>query len=178
MKILAVDCGRFTGYAADHPDDPRRPVCGSIRLPPCDGEDDLGRTFHRFRDELRRIIAFYAPDRVFVEAPMSYGGANQTKGSNQTTVRLLYGFAAIAPALCFELGLTYREGHVSAIRKRFLGHGNLPDAKHRVRSRCAELGWPAANHNEADACALWAYAKTECDRGWSAHLPLFEGQAA
>ena len=68
--------------------------------------------------------------------------------------------AAIIGACAYHRGIFKIERHkVADVRGLFIGRRNLKtdDAKAAVMRRCRQLGWDVADHNAADACALWAY---------------------
>ena len=65
---------------------------------------------------------------------------------------------------------------MQSIRKHFIGRGDLKRdaAKARTMERCQRLGWQIANDNEADACAVWDFARAKLV-GRSTIGGLFDG---
>lgn len=182
-SIIALDLSRqCTGIAHDGPD-PTRPLMSSYRAPAPlglgEGDGiDYGRTYAGFRGRLVALIGVVKPSCVAFEAPMHVvGGHGSSRPTNQATVRVLFGLAAITEEACGSLGVLCFEVNIATIKKHFAGHGRAE--KNAMMARCRQLGWAVENDNEADAAALWCYAKSIRDPKWSPNgTPLFGGAHA
>lgn len=156
--IVALDIASATGVAV-----------GQAGSAPRAWVERLGTTDdERFGNALRvvdRLIREHKPSLVAIEAPV--GGPR--------TSHLLVGLVACVRGACRARGVKVEVYPIASIRKHFIGgnvtsapYKHLPeklrkgaarkDAKRLVMARCAALGWPVRNDDEADACALWDFA--------------------
>ncbi len=111
-----------------------------------------------------------APDYIYLEAalrfiPGEYDPERErvvAKGNPETTI-VLSKMVGVVEFIAWMKGIKLRTAHVSTVRKAFLGNGHLKGdiAKARAVALCQALEWPARNHDEADAAAVWFYAGTQ-----------------
>src|ERR1700674_5794277 len=180
MTVLALDIATVTGWAHDS-EAPGIPISGTFRSPSprgnyADGEGfDFGVTFCGYRQWLSGLIALTKPETVAFEAPLSIvHGASSKVRTNQSTIRVLFGLAAITEELATSLSLSVCEANVQTVKKHFAGRGFA--SKDEMMARCRQLRWEVKSHDAADACALWCYVKSLHDpKFWVKTLPLFEG---
>lgn len=176
-RIIALDLSSAcTGIAYDGPDG-ARPVSSSYRLPRAGAAGDYGLGYAAFRAYLACRVERAKPVLIAFEAPLQVIGAHaSSRRTNQATVRILFGLAAITEEVAGAFGIACAEVNIATIKKHFAGHGRAD--KRDIIARCRQLGWEPRNDNEADAMALWAYAKALREPGWSPRAtPLF-GRAA
>lgn len=174
-RILALDIALRTGYAHDGAR-PGVPVTGIYDCRSTRGDFKtgyhLGETFEMFRRWLIRTVDEVKPHEIVFEAPVNILHGIK---SNQQTVRVLFGLAAMAEAVAYELDFPISEGNIGAIKKHFAGtaRAQKPD----MVARCKQLGWDIGmkpDHNRADAAALWSMTKSIRDPKWSPmSTPLF-----
>ena len=178
--ILALDIATKTGWAHDGPE-PGRPLTGTFRAPSPEGDAecgfDFGRTFAGYRQWLVRMIGIVKPATVAFEAPLQIVQGQRSKvATNQNTIRILFGLAAITEMAITECGLRAYEANVQAVKRHFAGHGHADKAA--MLGRCRQLGWAAEDHNAADAAALWSLVKSLQEPQWSPNsTPLFGRRA-
>src|SRR5690606_34904388 len=98
-------------------------------------------------------------------------------GGKVFTSELLIGLAFMAGVVAASRRVRFERGHVQQVRRHFLGQGRPSNPKRAVMDRCRLLGWPVADHNCADAAALWCWAKSTYDKSFRVETgtPLFKG---
>lgn len=152
MRLLAFDLATSTGVAIGDARD--APLCHTERL----GEAGRahGARFSQAFHMASRLIKQHQPDLVAYEEPIASGVTGA-----QERVQLAMGLRACLLAVCHMRGVRAAGYHVSSVRKHFIGRGDFKrnDAKARTIARCRDFGWHVANDNEADACAVWEYAR-------------------
>jgi hypothetical protein len=119
-----------------------------------DNEDDC---FARAIKWVKRRTDLDLPDYVFIEAPIP-AVAMQGR-TNANAVAMLWGLAACIAGTFRARNIPVRRCNIQAVRKRFIGHGNLKgdEAKRQTVALCRALGWDPPNHDSADAAAVWNY---------------------
>jgi Holliday junction resolvasome RuvABC endonuclease subunit len=152
MKILAFDLGTNTGVAIG--DASERPLAHTERL----GEagQSHGARFAQALHMTRRLIEQHSPDLIAFEAPIAAG----PKGA-ASRVQLSMGIRACIMAMAHLRSIETMEVPVQSIRKHFIGAGDLKReaAKQETIRRCRALGWHVVSDDQADACAVWDYAR-------------------
>lgn len=118
----------------------------------------------RFSQALRmatNLIVEHKPRWIAIEEPIAGG----VKG-DENRLKVLMGLRACIYGVAHMRKVPVYEYAVPTVRKHFIGQGNLTSAKAKdaVQRRCERLGWRAANHNEADAMAVWDYARSRLAR--------------
>lgn len=152
-NYLALDVATNTGWAWGSADAP--PKFGSIRF------GSPGASHPAILEAAMTWVGSFCHvnrvDALAIEAPLNPGFAR----SNINTVRLLMGLASVMEATAYKFGVwKIEEARVQAVRKHFLGQGNIPggQAKKLVMKKCRELGLMPRNDNEGDALALFYWA--------------------
>ncbi|WP_306150677.1 hypothetical protein [Roseovarius sp. MMSF_3281] len=122
----------------------------------------------------KRLIKRVNPDVVVIEEAIASGG-----GGAQSRIQLAMGDRAAVMIICDQMGFKVREYAVPSIRKHFIGHGRLRRdvAKARTIARCRSLGWNVKNDNEADACAVWEFARAKLTGMASMPKGLFDARS-
>ena len=149
MIILALDIskrrtGAAVGVGANPPHTTSQAFTGETM-------GAVGAAYTRWlRDKLR----VDKPDLVAFEAPLL---SAQAKGSTDTLM-ILSGLCFTTMTLCSIHKIRCVSVAVSTWRKAFIGHGFPTDPKAAALSMCASLGWTPRNHDEAEACGVWAWA--------------------
>lgn len=153
MIILAFDLATNTGVAVGDSRD-NAPHFWSEKFG--QGREGQGVKFSQAMDLTNRLIARYKPDVIAIEAALAQGG-----GGAAARVQLAMGLRACVLGVADMRRVQTVEYAVSTIRKHFIGHGKLERKKAKAETihRCKILGWDVANDNEADACAVWDYAR-------------------
>jgi Holliday junction resolvasome RuvABC endonuclease subunit len=153
MKILAFDPATAMGVAIGDAQD--GPLCHTERL----GEQGKhhGQRFLQSQIMTARLIKQHKPDLIALEQAIVSG----VKGGEQRA-QLAFGLRACIMSVAFKANIRVVEYPVQTIRKHFIGNGALKrnEAKSAVMIRCKQLGWHVTNDNEADAAAVWEYART------------------
>jgi hypothetical protein len=150
--IIGVDPATLTGICWGKPGETPRLESRKFRVSPLDKVEDLfGRAASFWTDMLSRV----QPDIVAIEAPVRVLGT-----SNDDTTTLTRGLYAIFAGLAKAQGVRVLPAQVSTWRKYFLGHGHLAGAvaKRECLTRCTLMGWPAPDHNAAEAAGIWLWA--------------------
>lgn len=170
MIILAIDTGSTSGAAWDGADGiPRFSTWHGNRW---SAPGEFGPRLVKFEEWLLDLIAVVSPDRIVLEAPLVARGSNIV--TNADTVRLLYSLAGLVEKCAAQRGIECFEVNVMTVKKQFTGNGRAQKADVMFRAR--QLGWGLPNEHEADACAVWFYAKAALDRGWC--IPLIKARGA
>ena len=163
--ILGLDIATTTGFAHDLPGDAGIPAVGSLKLPSGTGGAH-GAGFYAFAQWLDNIVLAKRPVLVAMEAPMHVaGGHASSRPTQQNTIRVLMGLAAIAEYVCFARRTTLLEINIGTAKKYLAGNGRADKAA--MMHACKIRGWPVTDDHQADAIALWAYAKASRDPKWS-----------
>ena len=154
MMIVALDLATVTGIAIG--DTAGKPIGMTEQL----GEVG-GRHGARFTYALRlatNLILDFKPDLVVIEEPIAHGPVG-----DKNRLMMLMGLRSIVFCACDMRKIRVAEYPVNSIRSHFIGKASLPSAqaKAATMARCARLGWQAANHNEADAMAVWDLARSK-----------------
>lgn len=172
--LLALDINsNRTGFAFGGPSD-GAPRAGCWRVP---GAEDLPRACGALSNSIKELAALIKPKFVVIEAPLQIQGG----GSNARVALVLISLYGAAIGASHTAGAFTIDGHVGTWRKHFIGVGNLKsdEAKRATIERCRLLGWPAQNHDEADACGLWSWGMATNYRQWAPQsTPLFGRPAA
>lgn len=153
--ILALDIGRFLGWAAGNPGAPK-PASGMITLPSFgkivdNGGVDYARFCIAFDEAVADLITLHSPSTIYIEAPFRL--------RDQT-----YGSAVVWMAIEAEKIAHLRDCgavnvNVASVRGTVLTGINAelkPDD--RVNLFCVMQGWAPGSTHQADALALWAFA--------------------
>jgi hypothetical protein len=149
--VLALDIASTTGWACGWPG--TKPFCGSIRLAkPGTSRAGVHRAFRLWLD---KVWSDPLPDLIVYESPAAPMVMQGT--TNIDTIKTLIGLAEHLEEWAYNR-VTLREASVSQVRTHFIGR-NMKSAlaKPKTMQRCRDLGWTIANHDEADAAALWDY---------------------
>jgi len=168
-RILAVDLGAISGSAFLTPGD--KPLWRSENFTfvasPYDSGlptrpslaktwPTAGRVLARTRNWLDELIRGTEADLLVLEAPFI------AVKFNNSTIRQLYGFAAIAAELADRNGICYLEVTTPKVCKFFTGKGAWGgrDAKKAATIRmCGLYGFNTATTDESDAIAVALYAE-------------------
>lgn len=153
MKIIGLDLATATGVAIG--DAHAKPLCHTERL----GQQGKhhGQRFLQAQMMVARLIKQHQPDLIALESAIVSG----VKGA-ETRAQMAFGLRACIMSVAFKSNIPVVEYPVQTIRKHFVGRGNLKraEAKAATIARCTMLGWHVTNDNEADAAAVWEYART------------------
>jgi hypothetical protein len=125
------------------------------------GDDDTPNTdvFGRAAGLVCDLVNLYQPVLIAVEQPFYKDGE-----SNYATTVMLHGlYGAITGAARARRVLVWPVA-VSTWRALALGtskFGSRNGAKRAMMALCAQLGWPAADDNAADAAGIWMWATSK-----------------
>lgn len=145
--ILALDLATATGWCAGVPDNPN-PDFGHFVIPPTG--DDVGAFGLKFAEWFKAHIERLKPELIIFEAPIL------PKQCQPMTARKLMGLAFMVEMMARHRNIRCREGRASTVKKYFAGSGRAQKAD--TMAMCRRYGWQVKTYDEADACALWAYA--------------------
>jgi Holliday junction resolvasome RuvABC endonuclease subunit len=151
VRVLAIDAASVSGWAVDRPGGGNDPLTGTFKLP----TGSIGKQLLAYARWVSDMISAHEPDVVYCEAPLVKidGG-----------VMLLMGLYTHTATVAERLGVRFEKGHIQTVRRHFVGNGFAK--KGEVVERCRLLGWRVADHNAADAAAIWCYAKAKHDPGF------------
>jgi len=150
--IIGVDPATLTGLCWGRVGETPRLESRKFRVSPLDKVEDL---FGRAAYYWANILEGLDPVVVAVEAPVRIIGT-----SNDDTTTLTRGLYAIFAGLARARSIRVLPAQISTWRKYFLGHGHLAGAvaKRECLRRCTLMGWPAPDHNAAEAAGIWLWA--------------------
>ena len=151
MKILAIDCGKTTGWAAYSN--------GIVESGTCDFSpkrgESRGMMYFRFRKWLEEMLIKMSITKsgglVIYEMPHHRGGA---------ATEILYGMVTRIQEECERRGVNYTSLHSATLKKFATGKGNA-DKAFVLEAAYKKFGNEITDHNEADALFLAEYAKCE-----------------
>lgn len=173
--VLALDVSqRATGFAMDGPTG--RPLTGTWGVPArCADHGEIGLAFMRW---LRPLVGNSGAGILAFEAPMVPSGGSWNVPTNAETIQTLIGLCWAAQIVAAEKVIRVAGARPQTVRKHFCGSGHAK--KPEVQARCRMLGWTFKTPDEADACALWSWAKSTYDRDYRPHAvtELFAGARA
>lgn len=169
-SVLAIDTGSHSAAAigAEAP-----PILASVHLTAGNDPDDHGPRYAQYAEWLADLIAVHQPGVLAFESPLVPRGNNMITNAN--TVRFLLGLAAITELTGHDAGLRVFEANLQSTKRHFAGTGRAD--KPAMMARCRQLGWAPKNHNEADAAALWSYAKSILEPGFAYRMTPLLGRA-
>lgn len=153
MDVLALDIASNLGWCRGDHADPT-PRFGSVRFG-VEGSSNPCRFAHAIRWAVAAFKDQPLPDVLVIEGNIAIRAFSQDQ-----TARILFGLAGAILGVAYECGHYAYDAHsVRDVRKIFLGAGSLSTAvaKKAAVRRCHQLGWHVTDHDQADACALWAY---------------------
>lgn len=152
---LTLDLASVTGWAVGDLDTDARPLSGIKRL--ARPESSLGMIAAAYREFLGDMIAVHKPSDVAIEAPWLSPGE-----TSRDAALILFGLVFDTHGICHERGIGgVRLVNVEDVRRHFIGtkHGRREELKRRVRAKCREKGWDPIDDNEADALAIFDFAR-------------------
>jgi crossover junction endodeoxyribonuclease RuvC len=161
LILLALDLSSHTGWACGDTAT-GEPEFGTFDLPKTG--TDVGRFAQAFDAWLRTTLEIKQPHRVVFETPIL------PRLTQIATVRKLTGLAWHTEFVCRQIGVSCAEADIQSIKKFFTGNGRADKAAMIRAAR--RYGWRVSDDNQADACALWAYAVHEIDPANSQRFKL------
>lgn len=145
-NLLAIDLGTTTGFCYNQGKDiisdtknfkPKRYEGGGMR-------------YFRFEKWLKAILEEGKPAYVYFEEVRAHNGVN--------AAHIYGGFMSSVSRICEEFKIPYSGVAVGTIKKHISGRGDA--SKDRVKQAVELLlGIKPKDDNEADAIAIWHYAK-------------------
>jgi hypothetical protein len=173
--ILALDVATNCGWARGHLDGV--PTAGSIKFgrPSATNNAIFGNALKWISQLLEPQPR---PDLLIVEAMLPMAAM---QGETSRAVRdRLAGLHGVIRGVAYLRGVAeIAQASVGDVRMHFLGTRSLKsmDAKAAVLERCERLGWSCPDHNAADACALWSFARSLIDPKYALVVsPMFNKQ--
>lgn len=173
--ILALDIGKGTGWAAGVRDDVTPPKLGTCEIPwprevTIDGQRagyDYGPSVEAFANVTLQLIADHKPTRLYLEAPYV-----PQRAMDEIFVRLVAGYMPLrVEEICRRARIPMSEVHVGTVRALFCRQiakltpqGKQLSNDERVNLACQARGWRPADTHQADAAALFAFARHELGR--------------
>lgn len=185
-RILTLDLGTVSGWYFQQPGANTTPQAGVWRLPKTG--DRIGEYVAAFEDRLMMAVTEHAPSVIAFEQPILPSAYINEKGrpalnTNITTLRKLYGIAAVVERGAYRAGVRCFEAPVPTIKKALTGSGRAekPQMENAYESAHPD-GWPlgvkrSERNHVADAYGLWVLvARTlepELTLGVTPDTPLF-----
>jgi hypothetical protein len=172
LDVLALDVATTTGYARGLVGG--IPIAGSVKFGgrsnnPNDVFSDAMHWIEQKLDQQPR------PDILIIESLLP---GNAKRGFTSKAVHdRLAGLHGIVRAVAGDKGIPQVcEAAVGDVRQHFIGdrHCKSAKAKNETLLQCRALGWPASDHDAADALATWSFACSLIDPRLALRLtPLF-----
>lgn len=141
MKILAIDSGTKTGWAASIGSSGTQDF--SLKR----GESP-GMRFLMFRSWLLKMIVLTQPDMIIYERAHHRGGSS---------TEVCVGFTTTIQTVCAENSIEYVALHSGTLKKHATGKGNA--SKEDMMKAARAKGWTFQDDNESDALWLLDFAK-------------------
>jgi len=158
--IIALDLATNLGFAVGMPG--ARPTFGTKRIgsPGC-SVGEFGSAFDLW---LSDMITVHAPTVLCFEAPVLTLGHTSID-----TARKLMGMVYHAEVIAYRLEIRrVFEESTSTVTKFFVGRGggfkSRAEKKGATIAACKARGWNVGDDNQADACALFAFAEHQLFR--------------
>lgn len=145
-NILALDLATALGWAVNPPGE--QPAFGTEVLPSTGKE--VGPFIAAYDRWLRDTLELQKPALVIYEQPSLFAK------TNPDTVIKLNGLATHTEWLCFRKGFAVRSANPSQLKKFFTGSGRAK--KPEMVAEARRRGWKVVDDNQADACAVRAWA--------------------
>src|SRR5262245_62131379 len=148
MRVLALDPATITGVADGIAGG--NPVLSIVHLRTSaddDFDDMMGRAAEwmltRLRTDPPRVLVLEKPVPPFASRDFD-------------STRMGLGLDGLWTGLARASGVYVRHAPIQSWRKGVLGNGRIKgaDAKRRMLGICKSLGWPAADHNAAEAAGI------------------------
>ena len=163
MRVLALDLAAKTGWCIGDVGD-RPPRFGTaVFSRTMEGSDllDTAQQAARALEWLLDFLKLEQPDRVAIEAPVPERALGEQ--TNAWATALKFELLGVIGAVCVMKSIPMRFHNIQAVRKHFIGHGNIAGkfAKPETMRICKAAGWDPKNADEADAGAVW---HLECTR--------------
>lgn len=149
-RVLALDCASNVGWAVL--DSPRAVLkFGTWRAPGARLHDNLGRAFVALEQFVADRVAFFKPDVIAFEAPLTlfYGGHER---AGPEVVRLLIGMATVVELVATRGRMRCIEVPVPTAKKRVTGSAWA--TKRDMVNAIVKLGHLVEDDHQADAIAV------------------------
>jgi hypothetical protein len=170
--ILALDLATVCGFARGKLD--AVPIAGSVRFGNASTRPNV--VFGNALKWISQVLEPHPrPDLLILESMLPMG-AMKGETSRATRDRLA-GLHGVIRGVAHLRGIgEIAEASVGDVRAHFLGTRRLKSAqaKQETMARCIRLGWQCEDHNAADACALWSFARSLIDPKYAVMVsPMF-----
>lgn len=142
MKILALDSGTHTGWAANE-----TPIMSGTQGFELKRGESPGMRFLKFQSWLKDMIKLTSPDMIIYERAHHRGGAPTEVGVGLTT---------IIQTICAEAHIEHVALHSGTLKKHATGKGNA--SKEDMMQTARSLDWKFKTDDECDALWLLDYA--------------------
>lgn len=149
MRILALDFGRHTGWAATNKNGHR--TSGTWDL----GSGSAGERYIALRDHISDLHDVIGFDIVTYEMVRRHCGTDASHAYG--------GYLGVVQAWCCEQGVIAMPKEVAAIKHHATGHGQAD--KVEMMAAAFKRGWRPRDHNEADAMWLLDLTLTQFAQG-------------
>jgi hypothetical protein len=160
-RILAIDGAATAGFALGRTG--QEPRFGSRCFT---GSGASGEVVARFSRFLRQTIEREQPDVITYEAPYFPMGFRRGPPANAKTLRRLLGLAEIIDAVAWDCNLRCYQATAGEVCAYLTGKSNWGGRAQKKAATIAAArawGWAVNTDDEADACAVWAYAESILD---------------
>jgi len=159
--VLAIDGAATAGFALGATGSEPR-----FRSRSFTGRNASGEVVARFARFLRGTIERQQPDVLAYEAPYFPMGFRKGPPANAKTLRRLLGLAEITDAIAWEYRLRCYQATAGEVCSYLTGKSNWGGREGKKAATIAAArrwGWDVEDDNQADACAVWAYAESVLD---------------
>lgn len=151
MRVLALDPASITGVADGIAGG--TPVLSTVKLR-TSADDDFVDIMGRAAKWLQELLA--DPPRVVVlEKPVPPSASRDFDST-----RMALGLDGLWTGIARARGCYVRHAPIQSWRAVVLKNGRMKgaEAKRSMVMLCKKLGWPAADHNAAEAAGIWMWA--------------------
>lgn len=156
-SLLTIDVGKVTAWAFGGFADVR-PRCGRWKLPDHDPRTVLGARVAALENSLSVALDDWRPSLIVMAEPF--------KSRNSAEMMNKGALTGIVEAEAWRRDIDIRVQPEGTVRKEMLGRGSGPTElmKALAIAWCNRNGIAVADHNEADVCVLWRWARDDLVR--------------
>lgn len=152
MLVMGIDPATKSGFCEGAPGASPRICTVNFRHDASEGPEDIcGHAIAWFADRMKSN----PPDLIAIEQPFP--------SNSFDTSLITLGLYGIFTGIARCKGVELLPVSIQTWRKHFLGFGRLKgdEAKRQCVKLCAQLGWPADDHNGAEAAGIWMWAGSQ-----------------
>lgn len=151
MRVLALDCSSYVGWSF-WPSADAVPKCGTWRMPKSWSNEAYGKRFVALHHWLADMLTRFEPEVLCWESPILPRAGMRDLKVTEDTLRTLVGLVSICELVAELREIRTFEVHVATAKKRLTGDARAD--KDAMLMAATRMGFPAADHHQADSCAV------------------------